>query len=1271
MVLADEGKITDVWDAFANADFRYASTDGTVHEHGSQDSKRREQLPTRRDILNRFLDGDLDLEAFRSEMASEAGSNRLWGFSGTSGGMFLNMLISRADPDREPELPVLLRELLVAPEDTDSAREKIQRLEQRVDRIRSEVDNIQKAPHTGSIPYFLSYFWQLQEPDTYPIYYASLRGALSDLGIWEPSGDLAEDYVEFWELNEELRDTLEAHTGDDIHLWTIERMFLFWNSRDHLQDSSDLTEPQQTILQQWRDAASQHAKGRHFNFDDKYTPNTAHARVADFIESPSREAFEELWDPMHAAQRNGSADAIYEKWHTQRGRSDEELAELLDEIRSADEYDPAWEDELGAKRTVWELFGLLHIEEYPIVNSCTERALDFFGYETPGGYLETVEEFETFKSEYKRLVGHATAGTEHSVPINFEIDQLLNVIDKVNEGDPADEQYETAAKLYRLVLDEKESSEPPEPVVDPDRRRPPKAWQVASDGSSELWDAWASHELMSIGWVNVGNLDGLSKEEIAEGLDTDIASNNVTTLHYFANPIYPGDVIVARDGRSEINGIGVVNSEYYHDEEAGQALLPDSHDHHHNLIDVEWIVDFVSDYDGPIECPESLPMFAVPTVRGYSHYEELRNELLDQYPGLKETFAEIEQRQSELSAEYWSRAESAGEYDGIGEATEDVLQRLESRGSGTNWLGDLILNSVIREWTDILRRSDLVEGDIDPADQQTLDRILELYQDNQERLESQADEIGAGRVGSLTSDQTLFVALFRGLQDRADVPRLNLNHVKMEILLNGGHREQDPQSLSNIPDAPDAADAIERQLTRAGQLVFHGPPGTGKTYTALRFARWWLDQTTEDPLEAQLETVTFHPSFTYEDFIEGLTAEEHDGAVEYSVESGVFKRFSERAREAYDEAGDDAKPFVLVIDEINRGNLAQIFGETITLLEPDKRLGADNETTTTLPHSKERFRVPPNLYIIGTMNTADRSIALVDAALRRRFRFVGFPPNLKVLYEEHNFSGAAVVDRAAESDPDPARQLLALSIKGIETLNDAILDAPNLGKGKQIGHSYLIDVDDGDTEEERLQSIVDAWQYEILPLLEEYYFGQFDRIKQDLFDGGGGRLFDWDTEQIESFEPNDLAHTLLSLTETSGTWAGSGSASIGAAVTYQRLLDDEVLRQGDRLVFNGDRVPADASRSFEPAEDFWRCEVLGESSPSEQVQWERNDELYSLAELTRKILQEITEFDEQTDGLEYWRHPRFDDRSLAELGTATSNNDLEVSDTSAPEEAGE
>lgn len=327
-------------------------------------------------------------------------------------------------------------------------------------------------------------------------------------------------------------------------------------------------------------------------------------------------------------------------------------------------------------------------------------------------------------------------------------------------------------------------------------------------------------------------------------------------------------------------------------------------------------------------------------------------------------------------------------------------------------------------------------------------------------------------------------------------------------------------------ERPDRADEILRQLEAKKQVVFYGPPGTGKTYIAKQFADWWLSESSNGEISSnQSRLVTFHPSFTYEDFIEGLTVDTNDaGEINYRIKDGIFKRLCREARADYEDVDDaqEATPYVLIIDEINRGNLSQIFGETITLLEEDKR----GTVTAQLAHSGADgpdFTVPPNLYVIGTMNTADRSIALVDAALRRRFRFIHFPPDYGVICDDYDWvDDLNDARRIAENSEDKYRALLSLSILGIEQLNQSILNSSDLGKGKQIGHSYLMDL-------ENSQEVVDAWRFDILPLLEEYYFGQFDRIRQDIFDGGGDELVDWENERIKKFGGETLLSALGSI----------------------------------------------------------------------------------------------------------------------------------------------
>jgi MoxR-like ATPase len=235
-------------------------------------------------------------------------------------------------------------------------------------------------------------------------------------------------------------------------------------------------------------------------------------------------------------------------------------------------------------------------------------------------------------------------------------------------------------------------------------------------------------------------------------------------------------------------------------------------------------------------------------------------------------------------------------------------------------------------------------------------------------------------------------------------------------------------------------------LAQKRQLVFYGPPGTGKTLVAQALAE---HLTTEG---GDWELAQFHPSYSYEDFMEGYRpTASADGAVSYELRPGPLRRI------AADAQSDPGNPYVLVVDEINRGNIPKIFGELLFLLEyRDKPIA--------LQYSDELFSLPPNLYVIGTMNTADRSIALVDAALRRRFFFVPFIPT------EAPVNG--VLRRwLAEQDRDdlPARLLDELNRR---IAKDEV----------SIGPSYLMNGDGSQTSLERI------WRYAILPLLEEHFY---------------------------------------------------------------------------------------------------------------------------------------------------------------------------------------
>lgn len=320
----------------------------------------------------------------------------------------------------------------------------------------------------------------------------------------------------------------------------------------------------------------------------------------------------------------------------------------------------------------------------------------------------------------------------------------------------------------------------------------------------------------------------------------------------------------------------------------------------------------------------------------------------------------------------------------------------------------------------------------------------------------------------------------------------------------GGDREKpikvDLSLASGFVDSDNSVaietDDLIRNILRDSKthaVLLFGPAGTGKTHAANKLRHAYEDA------GGHVEQVQFHPAYAYEDFMEGLRPERgNDGRINYEVKDGVFKKFCTKARENPDES------HLFIIDEINRGNVPKVMGELMYCLEY-----RGEKHAVKLPYSKlkndekleddeaEMFFIPSNVHILGTMNSSDRSVAMLDVALRRRFHFVELPPQPDLL------------ERVTLEDADlDLRSLLT-------TLNDRILK--DKGRHHLLGHSYFLptDFDETDGGNLTLDELKRRWFHQILPLLEEYFADDVKALRDVIGDA-------WDepgTEKGDYFVP--------------------------------------------------------------------------------------------------------------------------------------------------------
>jgi 5-methylcytosine-specific restriction protein B len=650
-------------------------------------------------------------------------------------------------------------------------------------------------------------------------------------------------------------------------------------------------------------------------------------------------------------------------------------------------------------------------------------------------------------------------------------------------------------------------------------------WKIAPGQNGFLWDQCREDACILIGWSGVGNLLNYpDKTALAQANAKCNHKKASTDIQWrFAHEIRVGDIVVANKGNHEVVGVGVVTSDYL---PPGVPKNPNSHGEYSHARLVDWRVMqtaiLPSAFFGQI--PQTVQ-------RVYNHrWETIRTSYLAQYPGdtaLENALNTLETRAvapaKPLFIQSMLLPNNIITLLQIAERTDNILL-YGPPGTGKTWL--------VAHFATYF----LLSRNVSPAKADEYWQAVTAKDEQIVRALQAEARIGTARYWSIYEDKTAFGWTWdslaqtgegfyddHGIASSPQPPQEGdfvfgyrpgvRQYIALARVTQGLHtREKDGQAVKSIRlgHIVPLAQPVPLALIQADSRI--KPPSQLASGMHMPVFALTLDEAatltkvveTANPTglpdgfgESFSEFVTFHQSFAYEEFVEGIRPEtQSDGSVAYRVRPGVFRRLCERAKQ------QPKKQFLLIIDEINRANIAKVLGELITLIEDDKRLGQANEVQVTLPYSGERFGVPSNLILLGTMNTADRSIALLDLALRRRFTFIEMPPDPSLLSAE-----AAGVNLQA---------LLTRLNKRV----GALLDPDH-----RIGHSYLMGVE---TEAD----LHFAWYRRIVPLLQEYFYHDGERLQAVL-----GKAFVMETaldaetkealggayEELARYEVRDLA----------------------------------------------------------------------------------------------------------------------------------------------------